>query len=131
MAEASGSFEVETVPIADDTAPGRISISKQFSGDLAGTSTGQMLTALTPTQGSMAYVAVEQVSGTLGGRDGSFTLVHTGVMDRGASQLRVAVVPDSGTEELLGLSGTMAIDIVDGEHRYRFDYDLSPRAPAS
>ncbi len=124
MAQATGTFEVETTPIADDAAPGRMSIAKQFSGDLTGSGTGQMLTAITATEGSMAYVAVEVVAGTLEGKHGSFTLVHTGVMERGASSLSVTVVPDSGTEELTGLAGTMAIDIVDGEHRYTFDYDL-------
>jgi hypothetical protein len=47
-------------------------------------------------------------------------------MNRGQAQLTVSVVPDSGTGDLAGLAGTMAIDIVDGKHFYRFDYTLPP-----
>jgi len=34
------------------------------------------------------------------------------------------VVPDSGAGALAGLRGTLAIEIVDGRHRYTFDYAL-------
>jgi len=122
MPQATGTFEVETVPIADDATPGRMSISKRFNGDLVGSGVGQMLTAVTPTEGSMAYVAVERVTGALAGKQGSFTFIHRGVMERGASELLVSVVPDSGAEDLTRIAGTMAIDITEGEHRYTFDY---------
>jgi hypothetical protein len=85
-----------------------------------------MLTAMTAVKGSAAYVAVERVTGTLAGRRGSFSLRHTGIMNRGVPQLTITVVPDSGTDDLAGLSGTMAIDIApDGKHSYRFDYTLT------
>jgi Protein of unknown function (DUF3224) len=64
------------------------------------------------------------VSGTLNGHQGSFVLQHTGVMTRGAPQLTITVVPDSGTNPLVGLSGTMASIIEDGKHSYTFDYVL-------
>ena len=104
---------------------GRMSIDKQFHGDLEGTSRGQMLTAGTAVTGSAGYVAIEHVSGTLHGRGGTFVLQHSGTMTRGAPQLSITVVPDSGTGELVGLAGQMAIVIADGKHSYDFEYTIA------
>lgn len=128
---ASGTFEVKVVPqAADDKDPtaavGRFSLDKQFHGDLSGTSKGVMLAMSTSVSGSAGYVAMEQVKGTLNGRTGTFALQHTGTMTRGAPQLSVTVVPDSGTGELTGLSGKMDIKITDGKHFYEFDYSIAP-----
>lgn len=130
---ATGTFEVKLTPqpaddYADGAALGRLSIDKQFRGDLEGTSRGQMLTGMSGVKGSAGYVAVERVSGTLAGRRGTFILQHSGTMTRGAPELRVRVVPDSGTDELAGLVGTMTIDPSGGRHVYTFDYTL-PAAP--
>ena len=126
--QAKGEFEVKLAP-QDDTAIesplGRMTIDKQFHGDLEAISKGQMLAAMTAVQGSGVYVAIEKVTGTLQGRKGSFFLHHTGVMKRGASQLNVTVVPDSGTEELEGLSGTLQIIVADGKHSYEFEYAIN------
>jgi len=103
---------------------GRMSIDKQFHGDLEATSKGQMLTAGTPTKGSAGYVAIERVSGTLHGRTGTFILQHTGTMNRGALQLSITVVPASGTGQLTGLTGKMDIQIAGGKHSYDFAYTL-------
>ena len=103
---------------------GRMTIDKQFHGDLEAASKGQMLSAMTEVKGSAGYVAMERVTGTLSGRSGSFVLQHSASMTRGAPQLSVTVVPDSGTGELAGLSGNLAIEIVDKKHFYSFDYTL-------
>jgi hypothetical protein len=103
-----------------------MSIDKQFHGELEGTSKGQMLAVSSDVKGSAGYVAMERVNGTLQGRRGSFALQHSGTMTRGAPQLSVSVVPDSGTDQLEGLSGKMTINIVDGKHFYEFDYTLAP-----
>ncbi|HVG29103.1 MAG TPA: DUF3224 domain-containing protein [Pyrinomonadaceae bacterium] len=126
---ASGTFEVEMSPQAPyDTAGGvslgRVSISKRFRGDLEASSTVEMLSAMTGVPGSAGYVAIERVSGTLGGRAGGFVLQHAGTMTRGSAELSVSVVPDSGSGELRGIAGRMKIDIVDGKHLYTFDYTL-------
>jgi hypothetical protein len=102
-----------------------MTIDKQFHGDLEAASKGQMLAVGTSVKGSAGYVAMEQVSGTLHGRSGTFALQHSGTMTRGAGQLTVTVVPDSGTEQLAGLSGRMTIEITDGKHLYTFDYTLA------
>jgi Protein of unknown function (DUF3224) len=127
---ASGSFEVKLTPQAPDaalegTATGRMLIDKQFHGDLEAVSKGQMLAFRSAVEGSAGYVAIEEVSGTLGGRRGTFVLQHNGTMRRGEPRLSVTVVPDSGTEQLTGLSGTMSIDIRDGGHFYEFEYSLA------
>ena len=125
---ASGTFEVKLTPQdekSSDSTLGRMTIAKQIHGDLEGTSTGQMLTAGTAVKGSAVYVAIEKVSGTLHGRKGTFILHHTGVMTRGAPQLTITVVPDSGTGELEGLTGKMNIIIADGKHSYEFEYTLA------
>ena len=127
--QARGTFDVTLAPlaIADSAAAstlGRMSIDKRFHGDLEAASTGEMLTASTAVKDSAAYVAIERVAGTLHGRSGTFVLQHTGVMTRGDGQLTVAVVPDSGTDDLEGLVGTMSITIVGREHSSDFEYAL-------
>jgi hypothetical protein len=127
MTRATGEFEVKLTPqSADDSKMlGRMAIDKQFRGDLEGSSKGEMLTAGTDVKDSAGYVAIEHVSGTLQGRAGTFILQHTGTMNRGRPSLSVSVVPDSGTGELKGLSGTMTIDLGGGKHAYRFDYTIT------
>jgi len=125
---ATGPFEVKLTPQppeAENAALGRMIIDKQFHGDLEGASKGQMLAASTRVKGSAGYVAIERVTGTLRGRKGSFTLQHFGTMTRGAPHMMVSVVPDSGTDELAGLAGTMTIKIEDGKHFYDFEYTLA------
>ncbi|WP_164146353.1 DUF3224 domain-containing protein [Stenotrophomonas maltophilia] len=123
--EAHGTFEVNLLPIGGNDGPiGVMSINKVFHGDLQGSSVGQMLAFRSPVQGSAGYVAMERVSGTLAGRQGAFTLQHNGLMTRGTPELSVVVVPDSGSEGLLGLSGTLEISISEGRHDYRFVYAL-------
>jgi len=128
MAHANGTFEVKITPQPTDdkdSGLGRMSIDKQFHGDLEGTSKGEMLTGMTNVKGSAGYVAMEKVRGTLQGKRGTFILQHTGTMDRGAAQLSVTVVPDSGTDELVGVSGTLTIKVVDGKHFYDFEYAIA------
>ena len=127
---ATGSFDVKLTPQATDTPTegsplGRLTIDKQFHGDLEGTSKGEMLTAGSPTvKNSAGYVAVEHVTGTLKGKKGTFALQHIGVMTRGEGKLTITVVPDSGTGELTGLTGSMTIDLSNGGHAYTFDYAI-------
>jgi hypothetical protein len=130
MIHAQGTFEVKLAPQKPDNPQaesanlGRMSIDKKFSGDLEATSKGEMLSAMTDVKGSAGYVALERVSGKLHGRIGTFVLQHTGTMTRGAPELSVTVVPDSGTGQLVGLAGKMTIKIDAGKHFYEFDYAL-------
>ena len=126
----TGKFEVVLHPLdayhqgTDGINLGRMSIDKTFSGDLDATSKGEMLSAMTSVKGSMGYVAIEQVTGTLSGRRGSFVLQHFGTMDMDTDRLILEVVPDSGTDQLAGLTGDMTINIKDGQHQYEFEYLL-------
>lgn len=128
--KASGKFSAHLNPLesfadgAQGIRLGRMSIEKSFEGDLIATSKGEMLSATTPVQGSAGYVAIEQVTGTLNGREGSFVLQHFGTMKRGDDRLILEVLPESGTDELTGLSGSMAIELKDDMHFYEFDYEL-------
>ncbi len=131
-AHASGTFEVKLAPqpaddYADGAALGRMTIDKEFAGDLQGTSKGQMLTGMGSVKGSAGYVAIERVTGTLAGRQGSFILQHSGTMNRGTPSLVLTVVPDSATDALTGLTGSMTINTTGG-HSYTFDYVI-PDAP--
>ncbi|MEM9421625.1 MAG: DUF3224 domain-containing protein [Pseudomonadota bacterium] len=124
---ATGTFMVTMTPLEDTGiagGDGAFSLSKTYEGDLAATATGRMLTAMTEHKGSQAYVAVEQVTGTLAGRTGEFKLVHRGIMDKGAPTLSVTIVPDSGEGELVGISGDLDIQIKEGTHHYVLDYQL-------
>ncbi|MFZ6816360.1 DUF3224 domain-containing protein [Undibacterium sp. Rencai35W] len=129
--QARGTFEV-TLPTLSlhhgdaHSMMGRRAIDKQFHGDLQGSSQGEMLSAGTAVKGSAGYVAIEFVTGSLHGRHGSFALQHNGIMTRDVATLSCTVVPDSGTDELRGLSGTLAITIADGKHHYEFNYRIDP-----
>jgi Protein of unknown function (DUF3224) len=132
MTRANGTFDVKVAPLpaydtTEGTTLGRMSIDKQYHGDLEGAARGEMLTGMTSVKDSGVYVAVERFTGTLSGRRGSFVLHHTGIMERGAQKLTVTVVPDSGTGQLTGLTGTLNIIIADGKHLYEFDYSLTTR----
>lgn len=126
----SGKFEVTVKPMdpyakgSEGNSLGRMSINKAFYGDLSGESRGEMLSAMTPVKGSAGYVAIEQVAGTLGGKRGTFVLQHFGTMKKGEDFLILEVVPDSGTGELVGLSGKMSIQVDGGVHYYDFEYQL-------
>jgi hypothetical protein len=126
---ATGTFDVKITPQATDTPPegsplGRLSIDKQFHGDLEGMGKGEMLTAGTAIRNSAVYVAVERVTGTLHGRKGTLALHHTGIMNRGDQSLTITVVPDSGTGDLTGITGSLSIEIANGKHSYVFEYAL-------
>jgi hypothetical protein len=129
MKRATGSFEVSLQPLPNtevtaESQFGRMLLTKKFSGDLTATARGQMLTAMTTVKGSAGYVAIDHVTGELDGRQGSFVLQHSGSMNRGSQSLSIMVVPDTGTGELTGLSGTLSINIIDGKHFYDFIYSI-------
>jgi hypothetical protein len=132
-AHAKGPFDVKLLPqtLSDQSADpklGRMSIEKQYHGDLEAAAKGEMLTAASEMKESGVYVAVERVTGTLQSRHGSFSMHHTAIMNRGTPELKITVVPDSGTDELKGLTGSMTITIDNGKHSYEFDYTL-PEKP--
>ena len=126
---AQGSFEVKTAPLAPDdataaTSIGRYSLDKTWRGDLQAASAGEMLGAGTPATGTAGYVAIEQVTGKLHGKTGSFALQHFGTMQGGAFDMNVRVVPGSGTGDLEGIAGALTILIAGGTHSYTFEYTL-------
>ncbi|GAB3227180.1 DUF3224 domain-containing protein [Glycomyces halotolerans] len=127
LKEATGTFEIESnEEPAYDSADGvdltLVSISKTFDGPLKGESSMRMLKAVTSVPGSAGYVGVERFSGSLEGKEGSFVCQHNGIMTRGKPELTVAIVPDSGTGELEGITGTLSINVVDGQHEYTIAY---------
>ena len=123
--QVSGEFTVKMTMASDEDNPvGRFTLDKAYTGPLTASAVGTMITGMGTVEGSAAYSAIEQVSGELDGKTGTFSLIHRGIMDRGAPSLEIMVVPDSGTGELAGLSGTMGIRIEDGKHFYDFSYAL-------
>ena len=127
--KATGTFEVKVGPFkADDNIDvggvARFSLDKQFSGDIRGTSKGQMLASGSPASGAAAYVALETVTATLNGRTGSFVLMHNGTMNKAGQEMRITVVPESGTGELTGIAGTFLILLEGKKHLYEFEYTI-------
>ena len=124
----TGPFDVTVTPQDDQTEDpllNRMTLDKQYHGELEAIGKGQMLTAGTAVKGSGAYVAIEKVSGTLKGHGGTFVLQHLGTMTQNKPELAIIIVPDSGTGELTGLSGKMKINIAaDGKHSYELEYTL-------
>jgi hypothetical protein len=122
---AIGTFTTAFEPLSgDDEWIGRMRVRKTIEGDLTGDGLAEMMSVSTAVEGSAGYVAIDRITGTLGGRSGSFVLQHFGLMARGAGTLTVSVVPDSGTGELTGLTGSFAIVNEAGVHSYTFDYEL-------
>jgi hypothetical protein len=118
MQHATGTFDVNVAPLAldgpvEEATLARMSIVKEFHGDLEGTGSGQMLAVGTAVADSRAYVAMERVEAVLAGRRGTFALMHRGLQVRGAPEMSVTIVPDSGTGELVGLEGTLEIRVED------------------
>ncbi|AGZ40223.1 DUF3224 domain-containing protein [Actinoplanes friuliensis] len=123
---ATGTFTTAFEPLtSDDETIGRMRVRKTISGDLTGSGVAEMMSVGTAVEGSAGYVAIDRITGTLGGRQGSFVLQHFGLMARGQGTLTVSVVPDSGTGELTGLTGFFDIVNENGVHTYTFDYELS------
>ena len=128
--QAKGTFEVNLQPTATDvafTAPaqfGVLSFNKAFSGELAGNSVGQMMSVRLADTSTAGYVALEQVTGTLVGRSGTFVMQHYGVMTAQKQHLTLEIVPDSGTDQLTGISGSLTIEIKEGQHFYVLDFEL-------
>ena len=125
MHHAAGEFEVKMQPVsAADESVMRMSLDKQFSGDLEASSVGQMMAGGNEANGARVYVALETVTGTLHGKSGSFVLAHRGTMTKDTQALSVIIVPETGTGELAGITGELGIDIRDGKHFYWLDYTL-------
>jgi len=123
---ATGTFDVKLSPVTPSAGNpiSEMTLDKKYHGALDATSQGIMLASGSPATGSGGYVAMEKVTGTLDGRKGSFVLQHTGMMNHGATELSITVVPDSGTDQLAGISGKMSIQIAGGKHSYDFEYTL-------
>ena len=126
----TGKFDIKLEPLEgystgiENIKLDRMSIDKVFYGVLSGSSKGEMLSALSPVKDSAGYVALEQISGELIGKKGTFVLQHSGIMQSSGKNLKIEVVPDSGTGELIGLKGEMEIKIEDGNHYYEFNFEL-------
>ncbi|MBX7195631.1 MAG: DUF3224 domain-containing protein [Sandaracinaceae bacterium] len=132
--EARGSFDVKLTPSPPyDTehgmSLGHLTVDKRFHGPLEAVGLVHMISARSSARPSAAYVAVERIVGTLEGREGGFVVTHVGVMDRGAASLEIRIVADSGFGALAGIAGTMAIDIVEGQHFYTLRYALPDPSP--
>jgi len=123
---ARGTFTVAMQPLTPTPAPGMagFSLDKQISGDLEGTSKGEMLSAGDPKQGVAGYVAIEVFTGTLAGKHGSFALQHSCTMDAAGQHMDIVVTPGSGTGELAGITGKFTIIIAGGKHSYDLEYTL-------
>ncbi|MGK5080921.1 DUF3224 domain-containing protein [Janthinobacterium sp. HLX7-2] len=125
----SGNFSITMTPAATPqrsgrTALGRVLLDKVYTGELAATASGEMLSAVTDTKGAAGYVAMEAITGVLQGRQGSFVVQHAGTMADGKQELAIVIVPHSGTGQLTGIRGTMVIRIEGGQHFYDLDYSL-------
>ena len=122
--EARGRFEVDVKPVSSADAPVvRMTLEKRWSGDLTGTSSGEMLSYGSPASGNAGYVALERVTGVLKGRSGAFALQQSGTLAAGAPSMTVTVVPGSGAGALAGIAGSMTVDVAAG-HTYVLRYTL-------
>ena len=126
MHHAHGTFTVKSAPLTPAPAEGlsRFSIDKEIHGDLEATSKGEMYAGGDYSKGAAGYVAIEMVTGTLGGKRGSFAIQQMGTMDQNGPKMTAVVVPGSGTGDLAGIAGTFTITIAGGVHSYDLEYTL-------
>jgi hypothetical protein len=109
MARIEATFEIvdRSEEVYDQPEAGprltRVTIRKHCSGVIEGHGVAHVLTA--QGEGGAGYVASERVVGSLDGRRASFVIQHGGSMDGSAPSTFGAVVPASGTDELVGLRG--------------------------
>ncbi len=111
--------------LGEDAAVGLMTLDKKYAGPLEAKSSGKMLAMQSGVEGSAGYVAMERVTGKLDDKEGSFALMHFGIMDRGTPTLNIKIVPDSGTDDLTGITGSMTIVMENGGHFYELEYDLA------
>lgn len=128
--QATGEFQIQFEPQvpsfkgSNDIRIGRMSLRKKYTGALEALSVGEMLSATSPIEGHAGYIALEQISGSLGGLKGSFVVQHFGIKDPHSQDQRVEIVPGSGTGELINIRGAMQIRISAGKHYYELNYGL-------
>ena len=123
---ARGQFDVRVLPQPSGGGVpfSRAFLEKQYRGDMGGSGIGHLLGVEIATAGSGGYVALELVTATLHGRSGTFVLQHSGHMQGSAMTMRASIVPDSGTGDLIGLTGNLTITITGRVHSYELDYAL-------
>lgn len=127
MHHATGTFEVAmTVAPGEPAWLNRMTMTKTYAGALVAVAAGEFLSAGDPRTGSAGYIAAERIDGTLDGRAGTFVVMQSATMDKGAPVTRVFVVPGSATGALAGMTGTMTIRIENRQHFYDLDYDFAP-----
>jgi hypothetical protein len=129
MPRAAGTFSIDSwEPQPYDEAEGaalsHVHITKTFDGDLQGTSTTDIITAMARVETSAAYCGFERFTGTVHGRKGTFVLHHTATAHAGESSLSWTILPDSGTGELLGIRGGGEIVNNEGAHSFDLGYEL-------
>jgi hypothetical protein len=123
---AKGPFDVTVTPQegAADAPVARMTLYKEFRGELEAVAHGEMLAAHEPLTGAGVYVAIDRVAGTLHGRAGTFLMAHRGVRNADGQQLDITIVPGSGTGQLAGITGSVDIRIEEKKHFYTIDYAL-------
>lgn len=127
MKTVRGKFEIKSSPASTDDNIKKMggmgmSFDKVFSGFIEATSKVSMFGIMNRELKSGSYIALELIEGAVEGKKGTFILQHSCFMNKGKEEQVIKVVPDTGTGELKGLSGTMKIEIIEGQHFYNFEY---------
>lgn len=129
MKNLRGKFELKSSPVAPDENILKMggmgmTFEKVFFGSIEAKSKVSMFGIINRDLGSGSYIALELIEGAIEEKKGSFVLQHSCFMNRGKDEQHIKVVPDTGTGELKGISGSMKIEIIDGQHFYDFEYSL-------
>ncbi len=102
-------------------------VGTTYTGDIQGTSKLQHLMSYVGDGTTGTFIALEQISGTLGGKKGTFVLRHEGTFDKTSVSGKLSIVPGSGTDELAGLNGTGAYELEGHRETYplNLNYDFA------
>lgn len=123
--EIKGWDAAEADGLEETTDISRVTIRKNFDGDLRGQSTGYGLLIQTPEE-TGGYVVVERVSAVLAdGREGRFAIQHYGIRDvSGEGPWHGDIIPGTGTGGFEGVSGKFSINHEDGAAEFVWDFEF-------
>ena len=104
--------EETTRKFADGSKLTRAEVSQAYDGDMSGSSTVEYLMAYLPS-GSVKFIGLEVLTGSIGGRSGSVILQHDGIFFGSTAHSDWSFVEGSGTGDLISLHGSGSYESVD------------------
>jgi len=131
MTNATGTFEITGMSedayreVEGGVRLTRAKGTQRFTGDIEGDGSVEWLMCYSP-DGTARFLGLQEITGSIGGRAGSFVVEATGDHDGMRSKGTWSVIPGSGTGALAGISGEGGFEAPSGPNAsYSFEYRLT------